>query len=322
MTPSQRHDAAAPAPSAGAAVVPAWRLAHGRSLALDRPRLIAILNVTPDSFSDGGSINSPADGARLARQALDAGADMLDVGGESTRPGAARVSAEEQIRRVAPVIEAIRRAGVGCPISVDTTLAPVARAALDAGADAINDVSGAREDEGMLALAAARACGLVLMHRLRPPGDDRFSDRYGADAPDYAPEGGVVEAVDAFLRRRAQAALAAGAARDAIVVDPGLGFGKTVAQNLELVANTARLAGGGFPLLGAASRKSFVGSITGVDDPRGRVAGSIAISLMQLLGGARLFRVHDVREQGEALRAAWAAMRAGGAGEQGAGLVG
>lgn len=314
MTDAKRHDAAAPAPSAGAAVVPAWRMAHGRSLTLDAPRIVAILNVTPDSFSDGGEIGEPDDAARRAAAALEAGAHMLDVGGESTRPGAARIEADEQIRRVVPAIEAIRRAGLACPISVDTTIAAVARAALDAGADCINDVSGAREDDAMLALAAERACGIVLMHRLRPPGDDRYSDRYAGDAPDYDHAGGVVAAVCAFLRERAQAALDAGVSRDSIVVDPGLGFGKTVSQNLDLIRAAPALLAGGFPVLSAASRKSFVGRLSGVEAPSERVAGSVAISVAQLLAGVRLFRVHDVRQHSEALRVAWGLVESSGIG--------
>jgi dihydropteroate synthase len=289
-------------------------MAHGRFLTLDAPRIVAILNVTPDSFSDGGEIGGPAGAAQRAEAALEAGAHMLDVGGESTRPGAARIDAEEQIRRVVPAIEAIRRAGLACPISVDTTLAPVARAALDAGADCVNDVSGAREDDAMLALAAERSAGLVLMHRLRPPGDDRYSDRYTDDAPNYDHAGGVVAVVCAFLRDRALAALDAGVAREAIVVDPGLGFGKTVSQNLELVNAAPLILAGGFPVLSAASRKSFVGRLSGVEAPAERIAGSVAISVAQLLAGVRLFRVHDVRQHAEALRVAWGLVESSGSG--------
>lgn len=285
-------------------------MGHGRSLALDKPRLMAVLNVTPDSFSDGGEIGGVDDAVHRAREAIDAGAAMLDVGGESTRPGAERMDASEQIRRVAPAIEAIRGAGIACPISVDTTLAPVARAAIEAGADCVNDVSAGREDERMLALAAERSCGLVLMHRLRPPGDDRYSDRYAGDAPDYAAGGGVVATVRAFLGARAAAAMDAGVAREAIVLDPGLGFGKTVEQNLALIAAARSLSAEGFPLLSAASRKSFVGRLSGAEEPRDRVAGSVVVSVAQALAGVRLFRVHDVREHAEALRVAWGVLRA------------
>ena len=270
---------------------------------------MAILNLTPDSFSDGGEIGGVEGAVRRARGAIEAGAAMLDVGGESTRPGAERVDAAEQIRRVVPAIKAIRAVGIGCPISVDTTLAPVAAAAIEAGADCVNDVSGGREDDAMLALAAERSCGLVLMHRLRPPGDDRYSDRYAGDAPDYEAGGGVVATVRAFLRERAAAAMDAGVAREAIVVDPGLGFGKTVEQNLALIAAAPSLLADGFPILSAASRKSFVGRLSGAEEPRDRVAGSVAVSVAQAFSGVRLFRVHDVREHAEALRVAWSVLR-------------
>ncbi|USO00332.1 MAG: dihydropteroate synthase [Phycisphaeraceae bacterium] len=269
---------------------------------------MAIVNATPDSFSDGGRHNDPSRAVDAARAFVAVGADMLDVGGESTRPGSQRVQADEQIRRVVPVIRAIREAGVDTPISIDTTLAAVAWAALDAGADAINDVSGGEEDPDLVALAAERACGLILMHRLVPPERDRYSDRYD-EAPAY---GDVVEAVRADLGRKAEAAIAAGCDPESIVLDPGLGFGKTVEQNVELVQGSAKLMSLGYPLLGAASRKSFVGrlSMGPMDrDPPGpadRLGGSIVFSLAQLARGVRLFRVHDVREQARALRAAWA----------------
>lgn len=272
---------------------------------------MAILNATPDSFSDGGRHLDPARAAAAAARFVADGADMLDVGGESTRPGAARVDEAEQIRRVVGVIEAVRTAGVAVPISVDTTRRAVAEAALDAGADAINDVSGGEEDShragGTLGLAAERGCGIVLMHRLAPPGEDRFSDSYDAP-PEY---GDVVAEVAGYLAQRADAAVAAGCDRSAVVLDPGLGFGKTVEQNADLARETARLCSLGCPILAAASRKSFVGRLSmGPGDtepapPEGRLGGSVAFSIVQMLGGARLFRVHDVREQAEALRAAW-----------------
>lgn len=272
---------------------------------------MAILNATPDSFSDGGRHLDPERAAAAADLFVADGADMLDVGGESTRPGAARVDEAEQIRRVVGVIEAVRAAGVAVPISVDTTRRAVAEAALDAGADAINDVSGGEDDShragGMLALAAERGCGIVLMHRLAPPSEDRFSDRYDAP-PEY---GDVVGEVAGYLAQRADAAVAAGCDRSAVVLDPGLGFGKTVEQNADLARGTARLCSLGCPILAAASRKSFVGRLSmGPGDtepapPEARLGGSVAFSIVQMLGGARLFRVHDVRQQAEALRAAW-----------------
>ncbi|MCL4220181.1 MAG: dihydropteroate synthase [Phycisphaerales bacterium] len=282
-----------------------WTFA-GRSLTLDRPRVMAILNVTPDSFFDGGVLAGPEAAVAAAHRAVGEGADLLDIGGESTRPGARRVPEEEQIGRVVPVIEAIRAAGVDLPISVDTTRASVARAAAEAGAQIVNDVSGGEEDPEMLGLVAQLGLGLVLMHRLRPPESDNYSDRYG-EAPRY---GDVVEEVRTYLAGRVAAAEGAGLPASAVLVDPGLGFGKSVEQNLDLVRGTGRLRGLGAGVLSAASRKSFVGRVSlGRDsEPSERLAGSIAFSLMHLKAGARVFRVHDVGEQGRALRAGWMLM--------------
>lgn len=291
-----------------------WHLGGGRVLALDRARIVAVLNVTPDSFSDGGSLPDADAAARAALEAVAAGADAIDLGGESTRPGAVRVSAEEQIRRVVPALRAIRDAGVDAPISVDTTLCAVAAAALDAGADAINDVSAGREDPGLFGLAADRGAGLVLMHRLRAPGEDRYSDRHDAP-PDYGDAGaglGVVASVRAFLLERAEAAERAGVAREAIAIDPGLGFGKTVAQNFELIAGVGSLVATGRPVLVGASRKSFIGRAGGAEAPADRAAGSAGAAVAMRLGGAALFRVHDVATHVQALRVADAVLAATG----------
>jgi len=286
-----------------------WLAGFGKPIALDRPRLIAILNLTPDSFHDGGRLPTVEDAVRAAERAVAEGADALDIGGESTRPGSERVAAEEQTRRIIPAIEAIRARGgplSTIPISVDTTLAPVSLAALDAGADAINDVSAGLEDASMLALAAERRAGLILMHRLAPPERDAYSDRY-ATPPVY---GDVVAETGSFLRTRAEAAMAAGVIRDAIVIDPGLGFGKTVDQNLELIRRTGELAALGYPVLSGLSRKSFVGRAAGLTGsaPADRLEGTLALSVAHLHAGARLFRVHDVAPHARALAAAWAAM--------------
>lgn len=271
--------------------------------------MLAIVNVTPDSFSDGGEWASPQRAAERAAMAVQDGADALDIGGESTRPGASRVDAAEQIRRVAPAVRAIRDAGVAVPISVDTTLSEVARAALDAGADAINDVSAGREDDRLFALAAERAAGLILMHRVAPPDQDRYSDRY-EQPPRF--EGGVVEAVRRFLTERAAEAERAGVAREALVLDPGLGFGKSVEQNLELSARLSEAVPEAYTALSAASRKSFIGASSGVAEPRERVAGSLAAAVMHRLAGAALFRVHDVAAHVAALRVVEASLRARG----------
>ena len=293
---------------------PFWRIGPGRVLPLDRPRVMAILNVTPDSFSDGGRYTDPGRAVKAACAFVRDGADMIDIGGESTRPGAGAVSESEQLRRVLPVIGAIRSAGVDVPISIDTTRSAVAAAALDAGADVINDVSGGTDDAGMLALAAERGCGLVLMHRLVAPACDRYSDQYDR-APEY---GDVVESVRADLAGKARRAVGAGCEPVSVVLDPGLGFGKSVSQNIALVRGGGRLVSLGYPLLGAASRKSFVGRLAmgpGDADPvpvSGRLGGSIAFTLMQLSTGVRLFRVHDVAEQARALRVAWSLWGGGG----------
>ncbi len=285
-----------------------WAINHERAIHMDRPFLIGVLNITPDSFSDGGAYNAPIQAVDRAKQMLGEGADALDIGGESTRPGAQRIGANEQIARVCPVIESIRAAGITLPITIDTTRAGVARAALDAGADAINDVSAGAEDEGMLALAAERRCGLILMHRERSPELDRFSDQY-----DHPPVRGSVthRVVDALGAARDRA-VRAGVAHECIMLDPGLGFGKDVQQNLELIGTTPRLVALGRPVLSALSRKSFVGRISLDRDssPDERLEGTLACSVLHLSGGACAFRVHDVAPHRAALDAAWRVLRA------------
>lgn len=274
----------------------AWQVAPGVGVNLDRPRLMGILNVTPDSFSDGGRFADAAQAAEEGLRLLEDGADLLDIGGESTRPGAEAVPVDEQIRRIVPVIERIHARRPEALISVDTTQSAVAEAALSAGATIINDVSAGRDDPELLGLAAERRCGLILMHRRSVPRDDSFSDQYGADAPEY---GNVVEEVRTFLEERVAAATAAGVSESALIVDPGLGFGKTVEQNFELIRSMAALAGLGAGVLGAASRKSFLGAATGVATPRDRLAGSLAAAAAMFVRGVRLFRVHDVEAHRE-----------------------
>lgn len=280
-----------------------WNLSNERAVRLDRPFLVGVLNITPDSFSDGGEHNTPDRAVRRARAMRDLGADALDIGGESTRPGARRVGAADQIERVVPVIRAIRDAGISLPITIDTTLAEVARAALEAGADAINDVSAGSEDSGVLTLAASCGCGLVLMHRERPPDRDQYSDRYRTPPVQGSMTGRVVDALRAAMNRATDRGVDPGR----IVLDPGLGFGKDVAQNLELMRTTGDLVALGRPVMSALSRKSFVGRISlGRDsDPGERLMGTLACSVLHLSFGARLFRVHDVGAHREALDAAW-----------------
>lgn len=283
-----------------------WRIRDG-VIDLTSPRIMGILNITPNSFSDGGRYLDPASALDQARALVESGAHILDIGGESTRPGAERVDSTEQINRVIPVIESIRSAGLGTPISIDTTRGEVARAAIDAGATIINDIAAGTESEEMLSLAAETGVGLVLMHRRMlenaPPG----ASLYPA-SPEYP--GGVVEGVRAYLRDRAEAAMAAGVAREAIVIDPGLGFGKSVEQNYQLIARTGELMELGFPILSAASRKSFIGSATGIEPPAKRVAGSLSVSVAHFRMGVRLFRVHDPSDHAQALAVA-AAIEAG-----------
>lgn len=266
---------------------------------------MAILNVTPDSFSDGGLLDSIASAVSAAKEAVASGADMLDIGGESTRPGAAPVSVNEQIKRVIPVVRAIREAGMSVPISVDTTRAAVADAALREGATVINDVSAGLDDDEMLPLAAQADCGVILMHRLRKPQEDQYSHEL-TTPPDYG--GDVVAVVGDFLMARVQAATAAGVNAANIAIDPGLGFGKTVAQNFELIRRTNELVRLGRPVVAAASRKSFLGAASGVEAPTRRVAASVAASVIQRWGGATIFRAHDVKPHREALDVADAAI--------------
>ncbi len=276
-----------------------WQVGPRRTLRLDQPRLIGVLNVTPDSFSDGGANATVTAAVDHAASMLAQGACMIDVGGESTRPGAGRVEAAEQINRTVRVIEALRRRS-DTLISIDTTLAAVARAALDVGADVINDVSAGTEDAGIFELASQRGCGLILMHRRVPPDQDVYSDRYH-EQPEYAD---VVAAVGDWLARRCRVAEGRGVDPASIVIDPGLGFGKSVEQNFELIRRVDELVATGRPVLGAASRKSFIGAVTGVTEPARRDAGSATVSVLQWMAGVRLFRVHDVAAHRQAIAVA------------------
>jgi dihydropteroate synthase len=252
--------------------------------------VMGIVNVTPDSFSDGGTYLEADAAIAHGRDLLAAGADLVDVGGESTRPGAAAVGAAEEIARVTPVIEAL--ASDGATVSVDTSKAAVAEAALSAGAGIVNDVT-ALADPGMAAICAARGPGLVLMHMKGTP-------RTMQDNPVY--EDVVVE-VREFLAERLRFAVDAGIDEETIWLDPGIGFGKTVEHNLELIARLGELADLGRPIVIGASRKNFIGAITGreVGD---RLGGSIATNVLGLANGAEVLRVHDVAETIQAVRVA------------------
>jgi len=276
-----------------------WNL-RNHTLDLSTPRILAVLNITPDSFSDGGEITSTTNAVEHARRALADGADMLDIGGESTRPGAEAVSPNEQIARTIPVINAIRNAGIEAPISIDTTSAEVAQAALDAGANAVNDVSAGTGDDSMLQLAAHTDAGIILMHRSALPVEDVYSTEY-QHTPNFGQQG-VVHAVATYLDVRAQAAISAGIPRNAIVIDPGLGFGKSVEQNLQLIAQTNTFTALGYPVLAASSRKSFIGAITDVERPKDRLHGSTAAAAIQVLNGASIVRCHDINAHAHTLQ--------------------
>lgn len=256
-----------------------------------RPKVMGIVNATPDSFSDGGRFLAPAAALDQARRLIAEGADLLDLGAESTRPGAEPVTAEVEIERLAPLITALRRESA-IPISVDTMKPEVARAAMAAGATIWNDVTALRHAPESLAVAAELGCDVVLMHMQGEP-------RTMQSAPVYED---VVDEVTAFLADRAAAALAAGVARDRIWLDPGIGFGKHPTQhNLPLLANLDRIVALGFPVLLGASRKAFIGAVDGGAPADGRLGGSIAAALAGAAAGVEAVRVHDVRETVQAL---------------------
>jgi dihydropteroate synthase len=262
----------------------------GRILKLDRPRVLGIVNVTPDSFSDGGEHATVEDAIAHGLKLAGEGADALDIGGESTRPGADEVSLEEELRRVIPVIEALAQQTT-LPVSIDTSKPEVMRAAVAAGAGMINDVYALRRD-GALDAAAALGVPVVLMHMLGEP-------RSMQEAPRYDD---VVADVHRFLAERIFAAEMAGIAKKDIVVDPGFGFGKTGEHNLLLLAQLERFRELGVPILAGLSRKKTIGALTGRDDPRERVHGSVAAHLIAAQRGAMLLRVHDVAATVDALK--------------------
>lgn len=250
---------------------------------------MGVVNVTPDSFSDGGLYLDPTAAIAHGRELAEAGAAILDVGGESTRPGAAPVPVEEEMRRVEPVIAGL--AGLGPAISVDTSKAAVAAAALDAGATIVNDVTALRGDPAMAALVAERDAGVVLMHMIGEP-------RTMQDNPEY--DDVVVEVRD-FLAARLEAAVAAGIDEERIWLDPGIGFGKTDRHNFELLRGLGELAALGRPLVVGTSRKSFIGRTDGSAADE-RLGGTIATSVLAAVAGAAVLRVHDVAEMDQALR--------------------
>jgi dihydropteroate synthase len=260
---------------------------------------MAILNATPDSFSDGGDHFEPGRAIAAGLEMRAAGADIIDVGGESTRPGASAVDPGEEMRRILPVVRGL--AAEGCAVSIDTRNAATMRAALEAGAAIVNDVSGLAHDARSAAVCAAAGCPVVLMHMRGTPATMTEFARYDDVARDVAAE----------LAARVAAAEAAGVARAAIALDPGIGFAKTATQNARLLADLPVLAALGFPLLVGVSRKRVIGALGEVPVPKDRLPGSIAAGLFALARGARMLRVHDVAATVQAVRV-WHALAASG----------
>ena len=277
-------------------------MAHHLSLARGRvleftgvPHVMGVLNCTPDSFYAGSRVAGEREAARQATDMIEAGATILDIGGESTRPGSKPVDAAEERSRVVPVIEAIRNFS-DIPISIDTQKASVASSAIDAGADIVNDVSALRADDAMLSLVAEREVGVVLMHMLGTPETMQHNPTYSD----------VVGEILHFLVTRANDVSAAGVSRDQIIIDPGIGFGKRLEDNLRLIHDLPAFFAPGFPVLVGASRKRLVGAVLsearGTDVPVGdRLAGTLAVHVIAAMKGADIIRVHDVRETYDAV---------------------
>jgi dihydropteroate synthase len=260
-----------------------------------------VLNATPDSFSDGGDFLDPDRAAARAATMLDEGAQVIDVGGESTRPGSDPVSPEVEARRVVPVIQRIMAGRPDAIVSIDTYRAGTAEAALEAGARVVNDVTALRGDPRLADVVADAGCPVVLMHMLGEPKTMQRDPRYDD----------VVREVRRFLAARTEHAVAAGVEEANIILDPGIGFGKTLDHNLALLRHLDAIVELGFPVLVGVSRKSFIGRITGVEEARERVFGTVAANVVAYERGATLFRVHDVRANREALAVARSVLGAG-----------
>ena len=261
---------------------------------------MGVLNVTPDSFSDGGDFLDPERAAHHAATMLDAGAQIIDVGGESTRPGSDPVPPEEELSRIVPVIREILAGRPDAIVSIDTYRAGTAEAALEAGARIVNDVTALRADARLAGVVAEARCPVVLMHLLGEPKTMQSDPRYDD----------VVREVREFLLERAERAIAAGVHQENIILDPGIGFGKTLEHNLALLDHLDSLVDLGFPVLVGASRKRFIGKITGVDEAKERLFGTVAANVIAYERGATIFRVHDVRASREALAVARAILNA------------
>lgn len=264
--------------------------------ATGKPLIMGILNVTPDSFSDGGNFPEPEDAVMHALNMVGEGADIIDIGGESTRPGSDRISAAEQKKRVLPVITALRKQlPEHIIISIDTTLAEVAEAAVMAGAGMINDVSAGRDDPDLIKVAAQCHCPYVIMHMQGTPKTMQVNPTYKD----------VVEEIRDFLLERVEVAQASGVRRENIIIDPGIGFGKTREHNLELMANLHQFVDTGYPVLLGASRKRFMGSLCAGVAPEQLIGATCATTALGVAAGVKIFRVHDVRENRQAADVAW-----------------
>ena len=264
----------------------------------DRTYLMGVLNVTPDSFSDGGLFHQPEAAIAQARTLIAAGVDILDVGGQSTRPNAIEISLDEELERVLPLIQAVRQES-DVPLSIDTTRAAVAQAAIAAGADLVNDISGATYDAEMLPAVAKLGVPIVLMHIRGTPQTMQQLTAYDD----------LIKDILTFLKARIDAAIACGVDRSRIAIDPGIGFAKTYTQSLEILRRLPEFHTLGYPLLVGASRKSFIGHILNQPDPQQRVWGTAAACCAAIAGKADLLRVHDVKEMKDVCRVADALFR-------------
>jgi dihydropteroate synthase len=270
-----------------------WRFGDHSFDLSRRGLIVGILNVTPDSFSDGGAYMNQEAACAHGMKLLEEGADLLDIGGESTRPGANPIDCEEELRRILPVVAALR-AKTSAPLSIDTSKAEVASAALAAGADIINDVTALRGDSRMASLVASQRAGLILMHMQGTPETMQENPFY--------PNNDVLSSISKFLSERRATAIGLGVDAASIILDPGIGFGKTAADNLSLLRGIPTLAALGAPLMIGHSRKAFLGAFAGNRAPAGRFWPGIAITSLARELGARLFRVHETRPHREALR--------------------
>ena len=266
----------------------------------DRPVIMGILNVTPDSFSDGGDYYNRDEAIKQGFYMVNQGADIIDIGGESTRPGAARISAEDQISRIVPVIKGLSRIiPEHILISVDTTLTSVLEAAIAAGAGMINDVSAGEDDQGIFQLAAERQIPLVLMHKQGTPESMQ-------DNPAYE---NAIEDIRSYLLGRADLALKAGNKKENLILDPGFGFGKKLPHNLQILSRLDRLVDTGIDIMIGASRKTFLSNITSIASRKELIGATCATTVIGVLAGVRYFRVHDVKENRQAADVAYATLK-------------